>query len=492
MSPGSEIADKLFDPMRATLPIFLALCLATTAARADLTADVRRLIADDKAIAKATTGVQVVRLGATPEQDAVLVAIDADKPLIPASNLKVITTAAALDALGSDFRFKTRFLSDGRDVALVGDGDPSFGDEEFLAPRGWTMLTVFEGWAAELKRQGVTRVNDVRVDDSIFEQTAFHPSWPTNQAHLPYEAQVSGVNFNANCLDVYTVRRSDGTAVGRTEPPTDYVRLQGTLTVGSTHAPFLSRELGTNNVVLRGPINATNRKAYRVTIDDPALYAATVLAETLKRNGVEVAGSVTRDRTLRAATTQPAASWRVVAVNETPLIDVLDRTNKESINLYAESIGKRAAAQRTGESGSWKSMAETHGALMASLGVPADQYRFDDGSGLSKQNAVAPAAFCATLRHLFHGPHRAAYVHSMAVGGVDGTLDNRFADNSIRGRVFAKSGTVNNVSALSGYLQGRDGTWYAFSILMNKTVGNRAAQGVQDRIVRAVDDAGGG
>lgn len=470
--------------MRRLATISLAVLALSATARADLTADVRRLIASDKAISKTTVGVQVVKLGAAREQDETLVAIELDRPLIPASNLKIITTALAIDTLGADFKFQTRLVTNGKDLALVGDGDPTFGDSEFLGPRGWTILTVFESWAAELKRQGVTSVHDVRVDDSIFEELMFHPSWPTNQAHLEYVPQVAGVNFNANCLDVFATRESSGTASIRTEPATNYVRIQNTLQVGSQHSLFLSREMGTNKLIVKGTINGTNKKPFRVTVDDPAKYAATVLAETLAANGVAVTGDVIRDRTVRGS-----ADWKLVATNETPLLEILDRTNKESINLYAEAVGKRAAAKQSGQPGSWKLLGEAQRGFMATVGAPANDATFDDGCGLSKRNAVAPAAFCATLQYMFHGANRDAYVATMAVGGVDGTLDHRYNDDAIRGRVFAKSGTVNGVSTLGGYLKSKTGQWYAFSILMNETRGNRDAQAVQDKIVRAVDVA---
>lgn len=468
--------------MRRLIAISFALAAAVTSARADLTADVRKLIADDKGTARALVGVQVVKLGTTRELDQVVVDVDADKPLIPASNLKVITTALALDTLGPDFRFQTRLVTDGSDLALVGDGDPSFGDSQYLQPRGWTMRTVYERWADELKKAGVTRVANVRVDDSIFESTFMHAEWPRDQQQKWYEAQVAGVNFNANCLDVFATRQG-GTAVVRTEPATNYVQLQNTLKVGATHSLDLTRELGTNKVIVRGTINASNAEAFRVTIDDPPAYAGTVLAETLVSRGIVVTGDVVRDRTIRAN----ADKWRPVAVNETPLLEVLDRTNKESINLYAECVGKRAAAKLTGEPGSWKSLAAVQRTFMATVGAPADAYTFDDGSGMSRGNAVAPAAFVATLSHMFHGPTREAYVATFAVGGVDGTLDKRFQDPSIRGRVFAKSGYVEGVRTLSGYLKTKAGNWYAFSILMNKAPGS--AKTVQEQIVRAVDNA---
>jgi serine-type D-Ala-D-Ala carboxypeptidase/endopeptidase (penicillin-binding protein 4) len=467
---------------------FLSVLLASATARGDLASDVHTILANP-AISKAEVGVQIVKLGTSRDQDQTLVAVNADAKLIPASNLKIITTALALDTLGTDFRFRTRFAINGTgDVALVGDGDPTFGDSEYLEATGWTSTTVFEHWAAELKKNGVTHVNDVIVDDSIFDDQFFNPNWPVNQAHLDYVAQVAGMNFNANCLDVYAIRNG-GTASYRFAPTMKYATVTNELTVGSSHSLYLSRVLGSNKVILKGTINATNRKPFRVTIDDPPMFAATTLAEVLERQGVHVAGKAKRDRTVRTA---DASAWKTVAVHETPLLPMLALTNKDSINLYAESLGKRAAAELSKQPGSWKGLAEAQVAFMKTVGAPADDYAFDDGCGLSKENGVAPAAFVATLAHEFHSDHREQYVATMAVGGVDGTLSNRYKTdkdkpNALAGRVFAKSGSVNGVSTLSGYLKSQTGDWFAFSILVNKIGDRGAAQKTQDDIVRAID-----
>lgn len=467
---------------RAALSLLFVAAVASRAS-ADLTSDVRKLLADDKAIAKVTSAIQITRLGDSPSADQTIVGIDADKPMIPASNLKVITTAVALETLGHDFKFQTRLVSDGKDLAILGDGDPTLGDSKYLTPRGWTTLTLFEQWAEELKRQGVTRVDAIRVDDSIFEPTTFHPNWPRNQAHFDYVAEVAGLNLNANCLDVFATKQGDSASV-TVEPQTDLVQLQSQLTVGKTHSLFLSRELGTNRVIVKGTINATNKAPFRVTIDDPPRFAGSAFKKVLQSHGIEVVGDVTPDRTVRAK----AGGWRVVAVHETPLLEVLQETNKESNNLYAECVGKRAAAKASGESGSWANLAALRETFLKAHGVDPSAMKFDDGCGLSKENAVSPAAFVATLGTLFHSADRDAFMSTLSVGGTDGTLERRFHDD-LKGRVFGKSGTVNGVSTLSGYLKSKSGRWFAFSILMNGTNGNRDAQAAQDKIVRAIDAA---
>jgi D-alanyl-D-alanine carboxypeptidase/D-alanyl-D-alanine-endopeptidase (penicillin-binding protein 4) len=461
--------------------------LAAASARADLQQDVRKAIGEAK-LKNASIGVQIVKLGQAPELDQPLVSIEADKPLIPASNLKLITTAAAIDTLGVDFEFRTQLLTREGDVAIIGDGDPMFGDSVGLTGTDWGTTTVFDSWADRLKELKITSVKDVIIDDSIFEELSFHPRWPVDQAHLEYVPQVSGMNLNANCLDVYAIRNADGTATYRIDPPTKYVKMENQISVGSTHSLFLSRVLGGNRIILKGTINGTNRAPFRVTIHDPSMYAATVFAETLRRKGIEVTGEVKRERSIRSSlenATMPAG-WTPVAINCTPLERILARTNKESINLYAESIGKRLAAKMLGAPGTWETVPKALTAFVTKAGAKGGTATFDDGCGLSKQNFVSPSAFCSTLAYMFHGANREAYLSTLSVGGVDGTLSKRFREG-LAGRVFAKSGYVTGVSTLSGYLKTETGEWFAFSVLTNNISSAGEAKNLQDAIVRAID-----
>jgi D-alanyl-D-alanine carboxypeptidase/D-alanyl-D-alanine-endopeptidase (penicillin-binding protein 4) len=468
------------------------LVIASTAgiARADLGSDVDALLGD-RLLRRAAVGVEVVRLGGGPAEDATLYRRDAQVPLIPASNLKLLTTAAALQKLGPDFKFRTSFLVGEADVAIVGAGDPSFGDAEFLRPVGWDVTTVFENWADQLVKRKITSVRDVVVDDSIFDEEFLHPNWPPDQIQKRYVAEVGGFNLNANVLE-FGVRP---TAVGEvatyvTTPDTAYAAVRNTCVSGNDNAIWLSREAGTNQIILRGetPMRAAQVNV-AVTIHDPPMYAATVFAEVLRRKGVTVTGAVRRDRTLQAARKAGGAPdrWRVLAIHETPITTILDRANKDSVNVYAESLCKRLGFEATGAAGSWANGTAALGDFLKSIGVPEAEFKLDDGCGLSKQNGISAAAVNRILTHHFHGPHRDLFRGSLAVAGVDGTMQDRFRGSDLKGRVFAKSGYVNNVRALSGYLHARDGQWYAFSILMNRVPESPEVKVIQEKIVKAID-----
>ncbi|MGH7176730.1 MAG: D-alanyl-D-alanine carboxypeptidase/D-alanyl-D-alanine endopeptidase [Tepidisphaeraceae bacterium] len=462
----------------------VALCWTT--ARADLSGDVRAVLRD-KSLAKCEVGVEIARLrsGSSPE---ILFKHNSDIPLIPASNLKLVTTSAALETLGADFKFRTVLALRDRDLLIIGDGDPTIGDFELLKKSGWDVDTLFRNWSDLLKAKGIKSVRNVIVDDSVFDDEFVHPTWPEKQQHLNYVAGVGGLNLNTNCIDFYLSTGAAGARVSyRADPPTKYATVTNDCVTGRENAIWLSRVIGTNNIELRGEASVSSVQPVRVTVHDPPLFAATVLAETLAGCGVKVSGTVVRDRTIRQSKPK---DLDVLAVHETPLLTVLARANKHSVNLYAEALCKRVGFEISHLPGSWESGTVAMSSFVSSCGVADDQFNFADGGGLSRKNAVSANALVRVLAHNFAGKSRELFISSLAVSGAEGTLDNRFRNSDIQGRVFAKSGYVIGVSALSGYLKAKDGQWYAFSIIMNGVTDTSTAKQLQEKIVRAIDSTG--
>jgi D-alanyl-D-alanine carboxypeptidase/D-alanyl-D-alanine-endopeptidase (penicillin-binding protein 4) len=279
-------------------------------------------------------------------------------------------------------------------------------------------------------------------------------------------------------------------------PDTRYANIENTCTTGNENAIWLSRVAGGNQIVLRGETRSSLEVPVSVTIHDPPMFAGTVLAETLVKSGVRVAGSVQRDRGTHELYAQSKLSndgaFSAVAVHETPLATVLARANKDSMNVYAEALCKRLGYEATKTSGSWENGAAAIGQFLQGIGVAKTEFTLDDGSGLSKQNTISPNAIVRVLMHNFTGAQREAFLSSLSVAGVDGTLEDRFRGSDLRGRVMGKSGYVNGVRALSGYLKTNNDQWYAFSILMNgPDGGNAAMKTIQERIVRAIDSNAG-
>ncbi len=492
-------------------------CLAASVhlRAADLATDIQALL-KDKALSHGEVSVEILKLGepgrATTASPEILFRHNAETPLIPASNLKLVTTSAFLDRFGPDFRYRTLLVQRDHDLAIIGDADPSFGDAELLKKVGWQTTTVFGNWSDALKKRGLVTVHDVYVDDSICDQNFVNPDWPVNQQHLRYVAGVDGLNFNANALDFF-LKRSAGTGSRVnyiTDPPTHYATISNDCLSGNENAVWLSRQPGGNKIELRGQTNADNNSPISVTIFDPGLYAATVFSETLAQHGVHVEGSASRNLTIHRElppeyqtfsmptpqpttqpTTQPSTdpAVSVLAIHETPIATVLGRANKDSMNLYAEAMCKRLgwASTHGTESGSWPNGIAAMGAFLQKVGVSAAEFTFDDGCGLSRKNSVSSNALARVLAYDFASANHDTFTASLSVAGVDGTLDNRFRDSDLRGRVLAKSGFISGVSCLSGLLKAKDNHWYAFSIMMNGVGDIATCKQLQEKIVKAVD-----
>jgi D-alanyl-D-alanine carboxypeptidase/D-alanyl-D-alanine-endopeptidase (penicillin-binding protein 4) len=481
-----------YPPLIVAVALLLAF-VGADRARADLASDIQ-VVLKDKTLHKADVGVQIVRLGATPDGDAAIFKSNAETPLIPASNLKLVTTSAALDALGPDFKFRTLLLKHNDDLVLIGDGDPTLGDSELLRKAGWNSTTLFKNWAEQLKKNGIGSFARLVVDDSVFDEQFLHPRWPADQIQKRYVAEVAGLNLNANCMDFYIRVTAPGEVVKYiADPPTDYAQVVNTCLTGGENAIWLSRVPGGNNIVLKGHTPYSTDAPVSVTIHDPAMFTATVLQESFAAGGITFGSAKpVRNRSLRAQLLKTPLdkdpSWQVLAIYETPLATVLARANKDSVNVYAESLCKRIGAAATNEPGSWKNGIAANGAFLTKIGVSPAEFKFDDGCGLSKENTISANALCQVLAHNWHSKDvKDAFFTSLSIAGKDGTLEMRFQGTDLRGRVFGKSGFVNGVRTLSGYLKAKDDNWYAFSILMNSLADTVTGKNLQEFIVRAVD-----
>ncbi|HEX8520889.1 MAG TPA: D-alanyl-D-alanine carboxypeptidase/D-alanyl-D-alanine-endopeptidase [Tepidisphaeraceae bacterium] len=457
--------------------------------RRDLAGEIKAVL-QDKYFNKAEVGIAIVKLGSSAADSKTIFSHESDIPLTPASNLKLLTTSAALDRLGSDFKFKTTLLHHEQDLYLIGDGDPTIGDMELLKKSGWNSTTVFRTWAAELKKRGVTTVRNVSVDDSIFDEVFYHPNWLGRWANSSYAAQIAGVNMNLNCVDFFIRTTGAGQLAGyQTEPPTRYLDVKNSAVMGSRDAVRLGRIPGKNEVSITGTAQRNSIDPISVPVQDPALYCATVLAETLSREGIKVTGAVQRDRTASAQAKQSPGDWNLMAALETPITTVLGRANKNSVNLYAECLCKRLGHEVTGKPGSWTNGPTAVAQFLKKIGAAEGQFHIDDGCGLSRKNDVSAAAMTKLLVYNYFSNNKQIFLDSLGIAGVDGTLEKRFQNSDLRQRVFAKSGYIEAVSSLSGYVKAKDGTWYAFSILMNDLLAgtNPTAKDMQERIVKAVD-----
>jgi D-alanyl-D-alanine carboxypeptidase/D-alanyl-D-alanine-endopeptidase (penicillin-binding protein 4) len=452
------------------------------------------MIADEVRAAHAwarQVGVHVVNL----DNGATVYAEDATAPRILASNTKLVTTAAALDALGSGHQFETRVAISGRleasvlagDLAVIGQGDPAisgrFHDGDPYA--------IFNRWADELLERGVRRVaGRLLLVDGYFDDQAVHPDWPRDQLTRWYEAPVGGLSFSDNCLlvRVYPGAKAGELARVETVPslPDYAVRVTARTTTSRRRGLIhISRALDGDAITVSGAVyHRSGPYEAWIAVRSPHEYFGRALRDALERRGIAVDGATERLPRL------PEGAWETVAAWRTPIQDVVSTTNKRSQNLFAESLCKLLGRVVLGE-GSWKSGVEAVSAFLARAGLAPGSYEIVDGSGLSRRNRMSAEQMTRLLAYMYRHPQSAPYLASLAYSGEQGLKwEHRLASLPYRGNVFAKTGTLNDVSTLSGYAKGRSGAVYAFAILFNGTKSNWRLERVQDAIVRAVVDRG--
>lgn len=419
---------------------------------------------------------------------------EADQPRILASNTKLLTTAAALVELGPEHAFETRVMTRGSvegdvlqgDLAVFGGGDPNisgrFHDGDSYA--------VFRAWAAALRARGVARVaGDLYLVNGIFEEPRVHPDWPRDQLTTWYEAPVDALSFNDNCVlvRVRPAAKSGAPAIVETVPKLDYFGIRNSARTGDgkKHKLFVTREAESDTLVVSGWIGrGTGQVDVWVAVLDPQAYFAAALRGALAEEGISVAG------TSRFVHGAPEGVWEQVASHRSDLQRTLEVTNKRSQNFYAESLAKFLAWKQSGH-GSWTAAVDTISRFLVSLGVPAEAFRLADGSGLSRGNVMSARGMTTLLERMYFHAFGREYVRSLPHSGEDGLKwERRLAQPPYRENVFAKTGTINGVSTLSGYVKATSGRVYAFSILCNQVRSNASAHAAQDRILRALIDRG--
>jgi len=459
---------------------------------------------------KATTAVRIVALADSAAHEAaeVLYSVRADLPLIPASTLKLMTTAACLDRLGPDWRIKThigRLPVEGKkdewDLAVIGGGDPNF------SGRFYNRDTVgaFRKWAEVLKAAGVKALGRIVLDDTLFDSVLLHPHWPPDQDGKWYEAPVSALSLCDNCLEVHVAPGAKAGDPARVwiDPPSAYAAVEGTITTvaeRSQHAFSLQRIVDDVSWPLMR-IRASGRYlagAAEViefrTVADPTMFFGAALAEALRGEGIAVAGPVVRGRLVDSGG-QARADLVLDIIHASRLDATIAVAGKRSQGMYAESLMKilgawgptpKISAILPPRQGTWANGADEIRRWMAERGIPADGCVIDDGSGLSKENRLTALAVSELLA-VMHERHGETFVRSLAVAGQEGSLARRMRGTAAEGRVFGKTGHVSGSSALSGYVRAKSGRMIAFSILMN---GREVFRGgpAQDKIcIRLVD-----
>ena len=389
------------------------------------------------------------------------------RPLKPASVVKLFTTAAALQRFGPDFHYETRVYLHEEELLVLGGGDPGLGDERLARRHGQPLHAELDDWARLLKERGLTRLKTIALDDRIFDRQLRHPDWPDAQATAWYQAPVGGINFNDNCLDArFTAQDGRVTLLLQPDLPTSFFRNQ--LRAAVRHEPVATRAADQDIFEFRGPV-ARDDQFKPISVRRPTVFFGFALQHALEQRGVMLDGRVVR----RMLTPTALAEAELLDVRSTSLRHILWRCNTFSQNMFAECLLKSLAAyepdgSRSGIEGSWEVGIRRLEETLWQLGIDLEGAILRDGSGLSHESRVTAEQVVQLLAHMRRHQQGDLFVASLAQPGQEGTLRHRrWAAPALQNRLRAKTGTLKDVRSLAGYVQRPDGRTLAFALLIN-------------------------
>jgi serine-type D-Ala-D-Ala carboxypeptidase/endopeptidase (penicillin-binding protein 4) len=463
--------------------VFL-LALAATLDASDLAARLDRRIDSSPALARAFVGMEVVRLS----DGAVLYTRNAERLFVPASNMKLFTTALALSKLGADYRLGTQIGAevpidaDGTlagDLELIGAGDPSLSGREYpyrshAAAGAVYSFRAIEDLADQLVARGLKLIDgDVVGDDTRYVWEPQPGPWASDSASREYGAPVSALILHDNSF-VLSLRpgahAGDLARIALTPPFENFAIDNRVVTIehGERKIRFY-RSASAEELHLWGAIpRADPGYGQELAIGDPAVYAAEVLRDALLKRGVSIRGrAIARHRFPDETGESPARPAVMLAQHSSPpLADLLQVVDKVSQNLHAEIL-LREVGVAFGHTGTREGGLAVMDEFLAGAGISTAQYQFTDGSGLSPRTLVSPAAVTRLLIFMNQSAHRDAWINLLPIGGEDGTLGSRFAGHPEARAIRAKTGTIDHVKALSGYADTVAHGRVAFSLLVN-------------------------
>jgi len=416
----------------------------------------------------------------------------ANTMMMPASNEKIPTAAAALMKFGPDFQFKTKLYATGSiadsvlhgDLVIVGSGDPAIG-YRFCEKKDTCLI--FRQWVNALTVRGIKKIqgNLIGIDD-VFDDEFYGYGWAAMNFSSAYSAQINGINFNENYAQITIEADSISQEIHYTIfPDCGYVHLISDIRViadQKQESPIsIERIEGTNDIKITGKMKPGDRYKESVSVHNPTMYFLSGLRNEFAKFGIEISGKNIDHDDL--PDTQSLADAQLIYTHHSPpLSEILHVLLKKSQNLYAECLVK-ALGNHFGTTGSFEEGMKIIKNTLERFGLEKESYQFLDGSGLSRYNYISPHHLVKILRGMYYHDHGEIFRNYLPIAGIDGTIDYRLKRTVAQKNISAKTGTISNVRSLSGYAQTQDDEVLAFSILVNNFLCDvDIVMDVQDRI----------
>jgi D-alanyl-D-alanine carboxypeptidase/D-alanyl-D-alanine-endopeptidase (penicillin-binding protein 4) len=392
-----------------------------------------------------------------------LFSAEPDRLLKPASTMKLMTSALALERFGADHTFGTEVLSDRApsggvlegNLYMKGGGDPT------LSLRFSKGESPTDALARQIRARGIERVRgDIVADETAFAPERIPDGWKKSYRASAYAAPISALSLNENLVWVDT-RVVDGKPVVTLDPPTATMTVTNNVKVVDGRGGRILIGRTKTGVLAMGTIGSDSRpKRYSLVVEDPPAFAAGALATSLEKAGVKLEGTV------RAGET-PRSARRMATIQSQPLQSIVSVMNRESVNHYAELLYRSASRgpERAGSAnGALESLRDF---LSGKVGVERDDIRVRDGSGLSEADTLTARSLVQVLTYANGAPWSSAYHLSLPVAGQTELLKRRMRSTWAHGNLHAKTGSTNTVSSLAGYVTARNGELIAFAFIYN-------------------------
>lgn len=432
----------------------------------DLTAQIE-VIVNRPNFVRSRFGVLIQTLGTRQT----LYSHDAEQFFIPASNVKILTTAAALRELSPTYRIRTSVYGvetpNGWRVRLVGRGDPSFGDRQL------------KDLAQQLKQRGIQRISELIVEDSYFGRDPVNSDWAVGDIQATYAVPVSSLILNENGLGLKVSPQGLGQPLKvEWDDPTEanYWKIDNrSQTVDTKTEEFVEvgRDLSQPILKVSGQLHVGSKASINgVAIPNPDEYFLRKFVRSLNDAGIAIARSGVSDRSIQSNGVE------IAKIDSPPLSELVKEANQNSNNLYAEVLLRTLGAQTSNSSERTildrGLVSLTH--TLNQFGINQTEVELADGSGLARQNWSTPAALIKVLQAMSQEPEGKYFRNSLSIAGVSGTLQNRFQDSPAKGIARAKTGTLTGVTALSGYIEPPNYSPIAFSIIINQAPDSASVQ----------------
>ncbi|MFT3788377.1 MAG: D-alanyl-D-alanine carboxypeptidase/D-alanyl-D-alanine-endopeptidase [Tepidisphaeraceae bacterium] len=414
-----------------------------------------------------------------------LYARDADVPFTPASNLKLVSSSVALDLFGADHQFETKAGLIGKDLVIIGTGDPATGDPMILKKYNRTPNDLLDDWADELLKAGVKSVGSIQFFDGAFDDQQTCDRWDLDDMAFWYAAPIAGLNFNDNCIDITVTPSTSGQPATFEvypviDPPTEVINTSTTVASKDDEDWDAGRYPVRDVYWVKGKVFKARQE--NCPVPDPGRFFALALKARFHAKGIDVTGPIVR------LSKAPEKFDRELTPIRTQMVDILARVNKNSQNLLAEGLSKaggREFARQGGHDvpGSWAEGEKAARAFFKKNGIDDSKFVLDDGSGLSHKNKVTTHLLSDLLLTMYRHKDGEVFRNSLGIAGVDGTAHARFKEFPYR--VYAKTGYINGVRAYSGYVKTDSGKWVIFSIIYNNIPGKvKPYEALQDEACR--------